>query len=93
MFKDKIIDIIHKEEDLVRHGIENLEELEILKEEALMSMSIKERAEHALDRQEARKLHDAKIAHKRDLKKEHTPKKEHLLADDVLEKFLSTNKL
>lgn len=95
MFKDKIIDLIHKEEDVIRHTLENFEELEALKEESMVSMSLEEREELALERQKAREKHDTEIEHKRELKKELAEKHKngHLLEDDVLQKFLSTNKL
>ncbi|MGL4451241.1 MAG: hypothetical protein ACRCTZ_08635 [Sarcina sp.] len=69
MFKDKIIDLIHREEDLIRHGLEKLKEFETLKEETMISMPLEEREKLALERQAVREQHDSEIKHKRESKK------------------------
>ena len=103
MFKDKIIDIIHKEEDLIRHKLEDLEESQIIRDEIQFGMGPAdreslakkretERKEHQKEIDKKREQHHQKIEAKRESKK-HEQDHDHLNDDIIFDKFMANNRL
>lgn len=104
MLKDKVVDFIHKEEDLIRHKLEDFEESQILKEEiqfgigpkdreALAEKRAKERTEHEKEILEKRKKHHDEVEAKKEAKKMKANEQDHLADDIIFDKFMANNRL